>query len=206
MTALPSSGPPLVAEPPPLLVITPEQPLSDEAAILAALVDAGCQRLHLRRPGGGYAALAQLVAALPAEHRQRCTIHGPRQWALDLGCGGYHHPQAQREAQLRSSRSWHQLHEPSEVCDYGLLSPVFPSISKPGYQPSWSLAAARSQAAQWPCPVYALGGITPDRLSAVAAAGFTGAALLGWLWQPQERAGIIARWQQMSQAWQACRA
>ena len=73
--------------------------------------------------------------------------------------------------------------------DYGLLSPVYPSISKPGRGGAGAAAAfpdadaLASALAGARCPVLALGGVTPDRFAELAALGFAGAALLGGVWQ-----------------------
>lgn len=62
--------------------------------------------------------------------------------------------------------------------DYFFFSPVFPTSSKPDH-PGAGLPALRSfcQAAQ-PAPVVALGGITPERVSACRRAGAWGVAVL----------------------------
>lgn len=75
--------------------------------------------------------------------------------------------------------------------DYCLLSPIYPSISKPGYGGGYSGSAAafpdRQQLADALAgaryPVLALGGVTPDRFAELAAMGFAGAVLLGSIWQ-----------------------
>jgi thiamine-phosphate pyrophosphorylase len=64
-------------------------------------------------------------------------------------------------------------------CDYVTLSPVFPSPSKPGYGPPLGpagLAALRSSSGPL---VYALGGVTPDRVAACRSAGAYGVAAMG---------------------------
>lgn len=93
--------------------------------------------------------------------------------------------------------------------DYALLSPIYPSISKPGYGASSRQGAASSSSssadpsigggaggsptfdpdtlagalATARCPVLALGGVTPDKFEELAERGFAGAALLGAVWQ-----------------------
>lgn len=74
--------------------------------------------------------------------------------------------------------------------DSVFLSPLFPSISKPGYGPGGNLSHAEIAAllaartpAERRTTVLALGGITAARLPAVRALGFDGAAVLGALWQ-----------------------
>lgn len=85
------------------------------------------------------------------------------------------------------SRSCHSLEE-VEACegfDYLTLSPVFNSISKPGYLSAFSLEKLRAEAASLLLQrkVFALGGVTPALLPSIAEAGFAGAAMVGAHWK-----------------------
>jgi thiamine-phosphate pyrophosphorylase len=74
-------------------------------------------------------------------------------------------------------RSRHDLVSPSEE-DYVTLSPVFLTQTKPDYGPALGPSEAARLAG--PVPWLALGGIdSPDRVSACAAAGAAGIAVLG---------------------------
>ena len=79
-----------------------------------------------------------------------------------------------------------ELTQVGDTCSYALLSPLFPSVSKSGYQPqrtTLELAAIRSHwRAQGGCPVYALGGITAQTAPQARALGFDGVAFLGEVW------------------------
>jgi thiamine-phosphate pyrophosphorylase len=59
--------------------------------------------------------------------------------------------------------------------DYVTFGPVYPTPSKAGYGPPAGLDALRRAAAVG-LPVLALGGVTPERLPELAAAGAAGAA------------------------------
>ncbi len=67
-------------------------------------------------------------------------------------------------------------------CDYCLLSPVFDSISKIGHLSAFDPTDLPSALATSRHPVYALGGVTPQRLAWLREVGFAGAALLGSVW------------------------
>ena len=58
--------------------------------------------------------------------------------------------------------------------DYVTLSPIFPSISKPGYGPALGLAAIREASAR--VPVLALGGVTHETVAECLDAGAAGGA------------------------------
>ena len=72
---------------------------------------------------------------------------------------------------------------------YVFYSPLFPSISKPGYLPQLSLSAVAFQLAGLQQKardlpgIIGLGGVNATNIAQVKAAGFQGAALLGALWQ-----------------------
>jgi thiamine-phosphate pyrophosphorylase len=68
--------------------------------------------------------------------------------------------------------------------DYVFLSPIFDSISKVGYQSSYTtdeLTRARDEGVI-DRNVIAMGGISLDRIPQVAELGFGGVALLGDVW------------------------
>ena len=66
-----------------------------------------------------------------------------------------------------------------EGCDYVTLSPVYLTPSKPGYGPALGPAGLASLTASTRSPVFALGGVTPDRVAPCLAAGAYGVAVMG---------------------------
>jgi len=78
-------------------------------------------------------------------------------------------------------------HSPAEVraaaeggADFVVFGPVFPPLSKGSYGPPCGreglMAACRAAAS---LPVFALGGITPERVAALAGSGAAGVAVIG---------------------------
>jgi thiamine monophosphate synthase len=67
----------------------------------------------------------------------------------------------------------------TEGCDYVTLSPVYETPSKPGYGPALGPTGLAPLAASARTLVYALGGITPDRVAPCLAAGAHGVAVMG---------------------------
>lgn len=68
---------------------------------------------------------------------------------------------------------------------YLLVSPLFESISKPGYQANaalWQLPAQQKKRARGLCPLIGMGGIDAKNIHQVLSAGFNGVALLGAIW------------------------
>lgn len=85
-----------------------------------------------------------------------------------------------REAPYPLSRSVHSPEEAdrSSGVDYVVAGHVFPSASKPGREPLKLAGLARIATAA-PVPLVAIGGITPDRVAPVMAAGAHGVAVIG---------------------------
>lgn len=137
----------------------------------AERVELGCALAELLAPVGG----TLIVAGADVE------------LAVTIGAGGLHlaatdsYP-ADRGA-LVIGRSCHDVEEVrsavAEGADYVTVSPVFASLSKPGYGPALGVAALAELAGLAPVPVVALGGITPANARACLAAGAAGVAVMG---------------------------
>ncbi|MCS6964892.1 thiamine phosphate synthase [Thermoflexus sp.] len=180
---------------PPLLVITdrrlarrPLLPLIEE--ILAA----GARWVMVREKDLPEDKLASLVQAVMGPARRAgafVVVNTHASVAAACGADGVHLPQGFSVAEARRivgpgrwvGISAHNLEEAlrgaEEGADYITLSPIFPSISKPGYGPPLGLDTLREVAQAVPIPVVALGGITPENARACREAGAAGIAVLG---------------------------
>lgn len=170
-----------------LIAFTPPEPVADEGAKIAALIDEGWAWVHLRHPNEQSLNMIWLISTIPAEARRRVKLHEWFDLAKVFNLGGVHlnsrWPTPPADFVGSISKSCHTVAEVSECqgFDYVTLSPVFDSISKPGYM------ASEFDLSQLPEPrpkIIALGGVTPERLGDVKALGFDGAAMLGAIpWQ-----------------------
>jgi thiamine monophosphate synthase len=66
----------------------------------------------------------------------------------------------------------------AEGCDWAFLSPVFPTASKPGYGPALGVEGFARLRPPGP-PVYTLGGVLPEHVPDLLAAGAHGIAVMG---------------------------
>ncbi|TKJ30087.1 thiamine phosphate synthase [Blastococcus sp. CCUG 61487] len=66
-----------------------------------------------------------------------------------------------------------------EGCDWGTLSPVFPTPSKPGYGPALGTDGLAELVGRAGPPVLALGGVLPEHVAGCLAAGAHGIAVMG---------------------------
>ncbi|MDE5621848.1 MAG: thiamine phosphate synthase [Alistipes sp.] len=174
-----------------LLFITGEACFPTEAAAIRLLLAEGIDRVHLRKPEASEAELRRLIEALPPACYPPLSLHDRLPLAAEYGLGGVHlnrrNPTAPEGFGGLRSRSCHTLDELAahRDDDYLLLSPIFDSISKQNYRSGHTPEELRDAAARGllgPRTI-ALGGVTPDRLPLLAAYGFGGAALSGYLRQ-----------------------
>ena len=154
-----------------------------EAAAIEALLASGVLgRVHIRKPAASREAIQRLIEAIDARWHNRLSLHDWHELASDYGCGVHlngRHPLPPTGFSGTLSRSCHAVAELSHGIDYQTLSPIFNSISKPGYDAAFDLAALRGVVDD---TCVALGGVTPHRLPLLADVGFGGAAFVGYLW------------------------
>jgi thiamine-phosphate pyrophosphorylase len=74
---------------------------------------------------------------------------------------------------------------------YVTVSPVFATASKPGYGPALGVAGLRSVVAQAHVPVFALGGVTPERAAVCRQAGASGVAVMGEVMRSRDPAAVV---------------
>jgi thiamine-phosphate pyrophosphorylase len=228
-----------------LAVITQPVFFPGEADCLEGLLEAGLEKLHLRKPGAGEGALEALLQQLNPCWYPRLILHGSRElcgFAARYGIPQVHCPlrelnmtsagrntgypdfsgRSVRERGTESdehvgnptrpmadekpgrdqaplfSTSLHSWEELEMIEGAGLsyvfMSPVFDSISKPGYTANPSLL--QRPAGPYPCKVIGLGGIDKNRIGELVRGGWDGAAVLGWIWEDPGTA--IGRYEQLN--------
>lgn len=181
------SAPYVAKSPMKIIVISPESEDSREHAVLADLFAAGLTDYHLRKPAWSRDAVAAWLRVLPGEFHGRVVLHSHHDLAAEFAVGGVHNAPAGAPSALVRSHAVHCLNELRGLLDARarlVLSPVFPSFSKPGYGPAFDHADLRDILAQpRRAEVIALGGIDASRIAACRELGFDGVAVLGAVWQ-----------------------
>ena len=137
-----------------IIVISAPDFLPGEAEAVAALLEAGAWRVHVRKPAAGSDSIARLLEHIPAALYSRISLHDHHELAARFGVGGVHlngrNPSVPDGFGGLVSRSCHSIAELSQyssVCDYMFLSPIFDSISKSGYTSRFSLEEIRRRIA-----------------------------------------------------------
>ena len=184
-----------------IVVISTPGERPNEVATVESLFAAGLERYHLRKPGWKSAQVALWLESLPARWRDRIVLHSYAHLASSFRVGGIHFRddgEAPEDPALRlppgcpTSRSCHDLAAVKAALgryDSIFFSPVFSSLSKPGYGPAprhvldelRAVLAARGPAEKR-TEVFALGGVTAQCLPVCRMLGFDGVAILGAVW------------------------
>ena len=170
-----------------LIAVTRPEFFAEEPSQIVDLLKNGFKKVHLRKPESTAGELAELIERIPAEYREKLVLHDHYELAETYGLKGLHlnrrNPNPPVGYQGRLSASCHSLAEipvALERCDYVFLSPVFDSITKPGYRAAFTEEELQKADLT---NVYALGGVTPAKLPQLEKLGFAGAALLGAVWK-----------------------
>jgi thiamine-phosphate pyrophosphorylase len=172
----------------------------------------GLKIFHLRKPGYTIDEMQNFLKAVQPRYLRRIMIHSNYELIGKYNLGGIHLSgdylkkvsestlkgiySIARKKNLKVSTSIHRLEELNNLSfnyDYVFLSPVFDSISKPGYlgtlshqEISESLKHKKIKT-----EVIGLGGIDQTTLGKAMEMNFDGVALLGALWKEFSKSGTV---------------
>lgn len=160
-------------------------------SVLRRVAAAGVEMVQIREKDLRAGELEQLVTEairLTADRGVKILVNDRLDVALSCGAAGCHLPGTGlpiKEVRRVSPRgfligvSTHHLEEALvaevEGADFLVFGPVFPTTSKPGVSPT-GIDALADVAKNVHIPVFALGGITPERVEEVTEAGVSGVA------------------------------
>ena len=185
-----------------IIVYTPESRVEREIELIAGMLSAGADYLYLRRQGEDDAYWMAYAEQLPFADQGKIFTSSFRV-LHEMGLDGFHFTgkaiagldkqdlvenlKMLEQSGKKSSatvRSLEELQQLDGHLDILLFSPVFESISKPGYRQDRNLEALKDylQKRTSKTAVFAQGGINFDRIEEVKSLGFDGIALLGALW------------------------
>ena len=179
-----------------LIVISHPESFHNEEQLIVRFFQLGLQRFHLRKPAWGREQIEQLLREIPAEYYPRIVLHDQFDLAEKYHLGGIHFT-AKTKVKIEQwvdfpgtkSISCHSLEELQmfdNKVDYAFLSPVFPSLSKPGYTGNLDLPKVSSfLRLQKKYSVVALGGVSDQTIRHCVQFGFDAVAILGAIWQKE---------------------
>lgn len=185
-----------------IMVITPEQEVDNEAVLAGEMLAAGAALLHIRKFRLDDAALRNYVETIDVAYRDRLVLHDHFHLARELGISRLHFREEDRRNGLyRPFREEYLLSTSVHTIEafnrlgtewaYAFLSPVFPSISKPGYGKDTRVLQDLSKRNNLMVQLIGLGGIDTTNFKQVLDAGADGVALLGGIWQAPDPLNIL---------------
>lgn len=181
-----------------LIVLTSEQDIKNEAMLLNQLFEAGLEVLHLRKPNVGQDGYRNLLNAIESKFYKRIMIHEYHHLCKEFNLKGIHIQEQPRLDLGNDLKDYvndfkvleyfvsSSFHEPEDlmVCeirfDYHLLSPVFSSISKQGYE------GRGFDVNHIEKTIVGMGGINEVTIPATIRLGFKGVGVLGGVWNTDE--------------------
>lgn len=186
-----------------LIVISNPVAVADECIIVNQLFHTGLKYFHIRKPGSDIQTLRELLNGIAPCFYDRIALHQFHEMATEFGIKRLHYTEAARKQS--NIQRWHlqidngftlstSIHDITllpelNLFEYVFYSPVFNSLSKPGYQSEVPADFNLTRPGINP-KVIALGGIEVSNLTKVKPMGFDGAAILGALWNEPDKAMV----------------
>ena len=177
-----------------LIVITSEQDIQNEVTLLEGLFDAGLEVLHFRKPNKSYEEHCAYLNLIDSKYHNRIVVHYFHKLINEYGLKGIHFQEQKRRDHVDNTGHYFKelnmfgktisssFHEPEELecCefefDYHLLSPVFSSISKKGYEGRGFDVNHIDKL------IVGMGGINAETIPETFKLGFKGIGVLGGVW------------------------
>jgi thiamine-phosphate pyrophosphorylase len=162
----------------------------DLVAVVAEAAEAGAPAVQVREKDlarGELLGLCRRLRDVTRAAGARLFVNGDVEIAREVGADGVHRPHSliilPEDAEgLQVAGSTHSPIEARQAQDDGLdfivFGPVYDTPSKRHYGPAQGLEALRQVVDAVSIPVLAIGGITPERVGEVRAAGAAGVAVI----------------------------
>lgn len=178
-----------------VILISPEKDIKDEITILNQLFEAGLEFYHFRKPEKDYQQHCDYLNQIDLKYHNRIVVHYFHELINDYNLKGIHFQEQKRRDCLDTPSNYFQnlamfgktisssFHDPEELIacdfefDYHLLSPVFSSISKEGYEGKGFDVNSIDKL------IIGMGGVTISNLNAFTELGFKGVGVLGGIWK-----------------------
>ena len=180
-----------------LIVLTSEKEITNEASLINQLFEVGLERLHFRKPQFSMDEYRHLLDQIESKYYKKIMLHEHHALVDEYKLRGIHLQERARkdlenalstlvkdckEIGYRVSSSFHTIEDierNKSLFEYVLLSPVFNSISKSGYQGKNFNVSHINEF------VVGMGGINADTLEATFDLGFKGVGILGGVWNTE---------------------
>lgn len=169
-----------------IVLISPEKILKNEVEVLNEMFQNGLQTFHLRKYKTPRGKVENFLLGINPKFLNRVVLHHHHELVEEYQLKGYHFNEKNRASYTNRyssnkscSTSFHtvkDLEKESHHFSYSFLSPVYNSISKKGYKgQAFKLESKHKN-------VIGLGGVEVSKLDDLKRRGFSGAAVLGAVW------------------------
>lgn len=180
-----------------IVLIAPEKDIPNEIEILQQLFEDGLEYYHFRKPDKNYEEHVAYLNQIDEKYHDRIVTHYFHELINEFNLKGIHFQEQKRIDALENGNEYFigldmigktmssSFHEPSalENCDiefdYHLLSPVFSSISKKGYE------GRGFDVNHIHKTIIGMGGINTDTIEKTLVLGFQGIGVLGGVWNTE---------------------
>ena len=175
-----------------LMLLSYPEFFAGESDILCSLMDKYEFTFHLRKPNASNRDYDIFMQSVPKEFHNRIVLHDAYNLQQKYQVKGLHFSTMNRSVAENiithgtKSTSCHSVAEARTqdgIFDYLFLSPVFKSISKPGYTGNLDMPEVKAYLSeQRKTQIIALGGIDETKIQGLKNYMFDGVAVLGAVW------------------------
>lgn len=177
-----------------IILIAPEEDIAHEIEILHQLFEEGLECYHLRKPFKNHEEHVSYLNKIDKKYHNRIVVHNFHELINEFNLKGIHFQEQKRIEHIDNpgqyfknlemygktiSSSFHELID-IENCyfefDYHLLSPVFTSISKEGYEGRGFDVNPIDKT------IIGMGGATVENIASFKTLGYKGVGVLGGVW------------------------
>ncbi|UIR56900.1 thiamine phosphate synthase [Sphingobacterium sp. SRCM116780] len=180
-----------------IIILTPEQNVRNELTRIHQLFQAGLELLHIRKYTYSALEMYGYISAIDESFRNRLVLHTHHELAQKTAVNRLHFNERDRVAGKQNSytkdyilstsvHSMDDFNALDQQWSYAFLSPMFTSISKPGYGQNNSVQTDLHLRKNNQVQLIGLGGIREDNISLLLNNGVDGVALLGTIWKNQQ--------------------
>ena len=177
-----------------IVVIAPEKDIPNEIEMLNQLFEEGLEYYHFRKPDKNYEEHVVYLNQIDNKHHDKIITHYFHELINEFNLKGIHFQEQKRRDALENGSEYFiglnmmgktmssSFHKPEELAncdiefDYHLLSPVFSSISKKGYE------GRGFDVSHIDKTIVGMGGINIDTIKKTIELGFQGVGVLGGIW------------------------
>jgi thiamine-phosphate pyrophosphorylase len=188
-----------------IVISSPDQKPNEVPEVLQMFKN-GLEIFHVRKPSFSKKQMIEYIENFPSQYRNKMVLHSYHSLAKKYKLRGIYLSRKHRERgvlyrfqlyffkkfnpSILISRSFSKisdlLHHVSGF-DYVFLNPIFDSISSNNLSGGFNPKTLQISNKETKFKVIAMGGITPENLEQVKEMGFSGAALLGAVWNTDEQ-------------------